>query len=159
MYNLPNLFRFLPKKWRTKLPKKCLSMCKHKHIKSFWATFFNYFSKNNVLKNPTLIQLRGEGPTLIFSEVGHRKIKANRWGERSPKMRNLHRCHSLQKFSKYIKTTETCRLGSNGLPPVSVAKGLNKNIKTTVSSTLMSTLTYWKNCSNWVFWLCKKIKK
>ena len=38
-------------------------------------------------------------------------------------MRNLHRCHCLQKFSKYKKTTETCRLDSNGVP--SVAKGLS----------------------------------
>ena len=53
---------------------------------------------------------------LIFWEVGHKKIKSNRWGERSPKKRNLHRSHSLQKFSKYKKTTEIYRLGSNRSP-------------------------------------------
>ena len=36
---------------------------------------------------------------VIFSEVGLGKAKPNRWLERSPKMRNLHRCHCLQKFS------------------------------------------------------------
>ena len=41
--------------------------------------------------------------TLIFLEVGHGKTKLNRWTERSPKMRNLHRCHSWQKISKYEK--------------------------------------------------------
>ena len=38
---------------------------------------------------------------LIFLEVGHGKAKPNRWLERSSKMRNLHRCHCPQKFSKY----------------------------------------------------------
>ena len=56
-------------------------------------------------------------PTLIFSEVGHGKTKLNRWSKRSPKMRNLHRCHCMQKFSKYEKTRKTYRLGSNGPPP------------------------------------------
>ena len=50
-------------------------------------------------------------------EVGHGKIKPNRWGERSSRMRNLHRCHSLKKFSQYEKTTETDWLGFNGPPP------------------------------------------
>ena len=46
-------------------------------------------------------------PTFISSEVGLEKIKANKWVERSPKMKNLHRCYCLQKFSKYEKTTKT----------------------------------------------------
>ena len=61
-------------------------------------------------------------PTLVLSEVGHGKTKPNRWLERSPKMRNLHRCHWMQKFSKYEKTRKTYRLGSNG--PPSVSRGL-----------------------------------
>ena len=45
-------------------------------------------------------------PTLIFSEMGHRKIKPNGWVESSLKMKNLHRCHCLQiwKNSKNIPT-------------------------------------------------------
>ena len=43
--------------------------------------------------------------TLIFSKVGHEKTKPNRWVERNPKMRNIHSCHCLQKFSKYEKTS------------------------------------------------------
>ena len=43
--------------------------------------------------------------TLIFSKVGHEKTKPNRWVEKNPKMRNIHSCHCLQKFSKYEKTS------------------------------------------------------
>ena len=32
-----------------------------------------------------------------------KKQSFNRWVERSPKMRNLHRCHCKEKFSKYEK--------------------------------------------------------
>ena len=41
------------------------------YIKSAWATILNYFLKNNVLKNPTLILPSGGpvNPTLNFSEV------------------------------------------------------------------------------------------
>ena len=55
-------------------------------------------------------------PTLILLEVGQGKIKPNRWGERYPKINNLHRCHSLQKITNYKKTIETYQLGSNGPP-------------------------------------------
>ena len=39
-----------------------LWMCKHKHVQKMpeW-NFFNYFLKNKVLKNLTLIPLKGEG--------------------------------------------------------------------------------------------------
>ena len=98
------------------MPKGCLWICKHKHIQK--ATFFNYFLRSKVLTNPTLIQLRGVWwtPSLIFLEVGHGKTKPNRWVGRPPEIRNLHRCHSLQKFSKHQKTTKTYRLESNRLP-------------------------------------------
>ena len=46
-------------------------------------------------------------PNLIFLEVGHGKTKPGIWVDRSLKMRNLHRCHCLQKVSKYGKTTKT----------------------------------------------------
>ena len=88
-------------------------------MKSAWATFFNYFLKSNVLKDPTLILLK-EAPVdsdRPLLEVGHGKIKPNRWGGRSSRMRNLHRCHSLKKFSQYEKTMETDRLGFNGPRP------------------------------------------
>ena len=48
--------------------------------------------------------------------MGHGKTKPNRWVERPPEKRNLHRCHCLQKLSKHQKTTKTYRLGSNRLP-------------------------------------------
>ena len=79
-----------------------LWMCKHKHMQKMpeWH-FLNYFLKNKVLKNLTLIPQRSEGggvgwgwvwwsPTLIFSEVWRRKTKPNRCVESSSKMRNLH---------------------------------------------------------------------
>ena len=47
----------------------------------------------------------------IFSEARHGETKPNRWVERSPKRRNLHRCHYLQKFRKYEKTTKTMESG------------------------------------------------
>ena len=76
------------------LPKGCL-------WKKCQTTFLNYFLRNKILKNPTLILLRWVQwtPTLIFSEVGNRKTKPNRQLEKSPKMWNLHTCHCLQKFS------------------------------------------------------------
>ena len=55
-------------------------------------------------------------PSPHFLELGQRKTKRKRWVERSPKMKNLHRCHCLQKISKYEKATKTYRLGSNGTP-------------------------------------------
>ena len=55
-------------------------------------------------------------PVGTGSEMGHGKSKPNRYVERSPKMRNFHRCHCLPKFIKYEKTPKTCRLGSDRLP-------------------------------------------
>ena len=55
-------------------------------------------------------------PSPHFLELGQRKTKRKRWVERSPKMKNLHRCHCLQKISKYEKATKTYRLGSNRTP-------------------------------------------
>ena len=52
---------------------------------------------------------------VIFSEMGHGKTKPNRWLERCPKMRNLHRCHCMQKFSKNEKTRKTYPPVSRGL--------------------------------------------
>ena len=103
-------------------------------MKRAWAIFFSYFLKNKVLKNFTLILLRGIQwtPTLIFLGVGHRETKSNRWVERSPKIRNLRRCYSLQKFSKHEKRTITYRLGSDRshpptpLPHPSVSRGFNQ---------------------------------
>ena len=75
------------------------------------------------MKNTTLILLRGS--PLILSEVGHGKTKPNRWVKSSPKMRHLHRCQSLQKFSKYEKTTETYWLRSSPpSTPISVSRRL-----------------------------------
>ena len=55
-------------------------------------------------------------PSPHFLELAQKKTKRKRWVERSPKMKNLHRCHCLQKISKYEKATKTYRLGSNGTP-------------------------------------------
>ena len=77
-------------------------------------------------------------PTLIFADVRDGKTKRNRWVERPSKMRSLHRCHCLQKFSKYEQTTKEYQLRSNGPPPPppphprppfsSVSTGLYKKI-------------------------------
>ena len=105
MHNFSNLFRFSPSKWKVKLRKGCLWMCKHKHIQKVPEQhFFNYFLKNKLLKNPTLILWGTQ--ILILSEVRHEKTKPSRWVERSPKMRYSHRCHCLQKFIKYEKKTQ-----------------------------------------------------
>ena len=89
----------------TNIYKKCL------------GNIFKLFFKKQSFKR------RGRGRewvrwtlTFIFSEVGRGRTKPNRWVERSPKMRNLHRCHCQQKFSKYEKTTKTYRLGFTGSP-------------------------------------------
>ena len=55
-------------------------------------------------------------PSPHFLELAQKKTKRKRWVERCPKMKNLHRCHCLQKISKYEKATKTYRLGSNGTP-------------------------------------------
>ena len=91
---------------------KILENWKKKH--KFFFIKFHIF-----LKSPTLILLRrgvvgGEvkcNSTFIFSEVGHEKTKPNRWVERNPKMRNIHSCHCLQKFSKYEKTSPSVFMG------------------------------------------------
>ena len=73
--------------------------------------FLTILLKNKVLTNLTLILLRGV-QNLIFLEVGHGKIKTNRCVERSPKMRNLHRCHCLQKFSKHEISGLKCSIAA-----------------------------------------------
>ena len=107
MHNLSYLLRSYPKKWRAKLPKRCLWICKHRNIyKKCLGTFFNYFFKKKSFKilhlNTTEVWVQWT-PTLIFLEVGHGKTKKpTRWLERSPKMRNSH-SHCLQKVGKYEK--------------------------------------------------------
>ena len=89
---------------------KILENWKKKH--KFFFIKFHIF-----LKSPTLILLRRgvvggrSSSTFIFSEVGHEKTKPNRWVERNPKMRNIHSCHCLQKFSKYEKTSTSVFMG------------------------------------------------
>ena len=58
-----------------------------KGIKSAWAAFFNYFFKNNVSKNSTLMLKWGVpmDPNPHFWEVGNGKTKPNKWAEISPK--------------------------------------------------------------------------
>ena len=76
--------------------------------------------------------------TLIFLEVGHGKTKLNRWTEGSPKMRNLHRCHSWQKISKYEKQQMHTDWG-NPLPRVS--RGLKMIFCLTGGSEVAITVT------------------
>ena len=119
MHILSYLFRLDPENEGPSCLKGACG-CVNTNIKSARATFFNYFFKKQSFKKSHLNATEGVvqwTPTLIFSEVGHGKTKPNRWLERSPKMRNLHRCHCKQKFSKYEKTRKTYRLGSNGPPP------------------------------------------
>ena len=51
--------------------------------------------------------------------MGHGKTKPNSWVENSPKMKNLHRWHCLQKLANMKKVTKPYRLGFNG-PPISI---------------------------------------
>ena len=125
MHNLSTLFIFSPKNLRAKLSKGCLRgfVNTNKYIKSAWATLLTIFLKKKNLKNTILILLKGS--PLILPEVMHGKTKPNRWVESSPKMGNLHRCQSLQKFSKYEKTTETYWLRSSPpSTPISVSRRL-----------------------------------
>ena len=65
--------------------------------------FYPYFKKQSFKKSHLNTTEEGcsEPQPPIFSEVGHEKTKPNRCEERSPKMRNLHRCHCQQINSKY----------------------------------------------------------
>ena len=72
--------------------------------KKWFSKTFNYFLKKQSFKKSH----QGGGRSLVdpnphFLGLGHGKTKPNRWVERSPKMRNLHRCHCKEKFSKYEK--------------------------------------------------------
>ena len=49
--------------------------------------------------------------------MGHGKSKPNGWVARSPKMRNLHRCHCLPKFSKYEKNNKNIPTGVQWTTP------------------------------------------
>ena len=61
-------------------------------------------------------------------------------------MRNLHRCHSLQKFSKYEKTTKKYQLRSNGLPPQ-----YPEDWTTLTASTVFCLEDYYEKCENKYF--------
>ena len=76
----------------------------------------------------------------------YKKTKSNRWVESYLKMRNLHRCHCLQKFSKYEKIN-TYRLGSNGVPfsiqrvkEFAIEKNKTGQIKCTYLYSMINTL-------------------
>ena len=74
--------------------KKCLS--------NIFKLFFKkqYFKKFHLNTTDGGI---GRPQPSFFQRWGGGKIKPNKWVEMSPKMRNLHRFHCLQKFSKYEK--------------------------------------------------------
>ena len=122
------------------------------YTQSASATFCNYFFRNKVFKNSTLIVVRVGGggewegavdPTLIFLEVGLGKTKPKRWVEMCPKMRNLHRCHCLENFSKCDITAKTYRLGSNVLPsPSSLLSSHRVKMKTSKNISIE-----WKNAT------------
>ena len=96
----------------------CLPYPVLKILKNWKKKHKFFFIKQSFKKSHlnTTDERSGEGEvkwnsTLIFSEVGHEKTKPNRWVERSPKMRNIHSCHCLQKFSKYEKNSPSVSMG------------------------------------------------
>ena len=116
------------------MPKGYLWMCNGKYIyinryKSL-SNIFKLFFKNQSFKN-SHFNTTDEGGEILFSwKWGTGKLnQTNRWVERSPKMRNLHRYHYLQKFSKYEKTTKTCQLGSKWHHPPLPPQRFNKKLE------------------------------
>ena len=92
------------------------------YIKSAWASFFSYFSKRQCFKKSHLNTTEG---SLILSDVGHWKIKPNRWRKRFHKMRDLHRCRSPKKLANMKKQHKHIYWGPTD--PLSVARGLKKS--------------------------------
>ena len=117
-----------------------------KEIKSAWAAFFNYFFKNKVLKNSTIILLRGggsDGPQPSFSwkwETG--KHKPKRWVERSPKTGIYTDATTSKNLGNMKKKKKHTDWGPAN--PQSVSRG--------VSLSRINILKFYFQNSNWSLW-------